>query len=165
MVRSALAALTGKKTITVLHHCVPQEFSFWGHPIKFGTAHENFEFGQSGYASLHYAKFVGSNTRMYTRMLLSALAAYLADAAGPVNLVMDLRLRIAHEHWGSSSNPMLNGKLHHPKIVCRLDTPLVICIQEQVWSPSSKNVCQIYISVYIPFLYIFLYIFHFYIYS
>jgi hypothetical protein len=32
------------------------------------------------------------------------LAAFLADAAGPVNLVMDLR--IAHERWGSSSNPV-----------------------------------------------------------
>ncbi len=40
------------------------------------------------------------------------LAAYLADAAGLVILGMDLR--IAHERWGSSSNPKLNGKLQHP---------------------------------------------------
>ena len=35
------------------------------------------------------------------------LAAYLSNAAGPVLLVRDLR--IAHERWGSSSNPSLNG--------------------------------------------------------
>ncbi len=38
------------------------------------------------------------------------MAAYLADAAGPVNLFMDLRL--THERFGSSSNPALNGHLH-----------------------------------------------------
>ena len=37
------------------------------------------------------------------------LAAYLSNAAGPVPLVLDLR--IAHERWGSSSNPSLNGHL------------------------------------------------------
>jgi hypothetical protein len=36
------------------------------------------------------------------------LATYLADAAGPVPLVRDLRL--AHGRWGSSSNPSLNGR-------------------------------------------------------
>jgi hypothetical protein len=35
------------------------------------------------------------------------LAAYLSDAAGPVSLVMDLR--ITHERWASSSNPSRNG--------------------------------------------------------
>ncbi len=35
------------------------------------------------------------------------LAAYLSNAAGPVPLVLDLR--IAHERWESSSNPSLNG--------------------------------------------------------
>ena len=40
------------------------------------------------------------------------LAAYLADAAGPVNLVMDLR--IVHERFGSSSKPLLNGHLLYP---------------------------------------------------
>ena len=36
------------------------------------------------------------------------LAAYLPDAAGPtVNIVMDLR--VAHERWGSSSNPLLEA--------------------------------------------------------
>ena len=37
------------------------------------------------------------------------LAAYLTDAAGPVPLVLDLR--IAHKRWGSSSDPLLNGHL------------------------------------------------------
>ena len=35
------------------------------------------------------------------------LAAYLAGAAGTVNLVMDLR--ITHERLGITSNPLLNG--------------------------------------------------------
>ena len=41
------------------------------------------------------------------------LAAYLANAAGPVPLVLDLR--IAHDRFGSSSDPSLNGHLHYPK--------------------------------------------------
>ena len=45
------------------------------------------------------------------------LAAYLANAAGPVPLVLDLR--IAHERWGSSSNPSLNGHLHYPAEINR----------------------------------------------
>ena len=40
------------------------------------------------------------------------LAGYLANAAGPVPLVLDLR--IDHDRFGSSSNPNLNGKLHWP---------------------------------------------------
>ena len=40
------------------------------------------------------------------------LAEYLADAAGPVNVVQDLR--ITHERFGSSSNPSFNGTLHYP---------------------------------------------------
>jgi hypothetical protein len=41
------------------------------------------------------------------------LAGYLANAAGPaVPLVLDLR--IAHDRFGSSLNPDLNGKLHWP---------------------------------------------------
>jgi hypothetical protein len=46
------------------------------------------------------------------------LAGYLATpAAGPVPLVLDLR--IAHERWGSSSDPTLNGHLHYPNDVDR----------------------------------------------
>jgi hypothetical protein len=40
------------------------------------------------------------------------LAGYLANAAGPVPLVLDLR--IAHERFGSSSDPSINGHLHYP---------------------------------------------------
>ena len=39
------------------------------------------------------------------------LAGYLANAAGPVPLVLDLR--IAHDRFGSSSDPTLNGRLHY----------------------------------------------------
>jgi hypothetical protein len=45
------------------------------------------------------------------------LAGYLANAAGPVPLVLDLR--IAHERWGSSSDPTFNGNLHYPNDVDR----------------------------------------------
>jgi hypothetical protein len=45
------------------------------------------------------------------------LTAYLAK--GPVPLVLDLR--IAHERWGSSSDPSLKGHLHYPN---DLDGPL-----------------------------------------
>ena len=47
------------------------------------------------------------------------LAAYLANAAGPVPLVLDLR--IAHERLGSLSDPSINGHLHYPY---DLDIPL-----------------------------------------
>ncbi len=40
------------------------------------------------------------------------LAAYLSNASGPVPLVLDLR--IAHDRFGSSADPTLNGKLHYP---------------------------------------------------
>jgi hypothetical protein len=36
----------------------------------------------------------------------------MSNAAGPVPLVLDLR--IAHKRWGSSSNPSLNVHLHYP---------------------------------------------------
>jgi hypothetical protein len=40
------------------------------------------------------------------------LAAYLANAADAVPLVLDLG--IAHERWASRSDPSLNGLLHYP---------------------------------------------------
>ncbi len=40
------------------------------------------------------------------------LVGYLTNAAGPVPLVLDLR--IAHDRLGSSSDPTLNGTLHYP---------------------------------------------------
>ena len=40
------------------------------------------------------------------------LPAYLPDAPGPVNLVLDLCRR--HERFGSSSKPSFNGTLHYP---------------------------------------------------
>ena len=42
---------------------------------------------------------------------------YLANAAGPVSLVLDLR--IAHDRFGSSSDPNLNGHLHYPDEIDR----------------------------------------------
>jgi hypothetical protein len=40
------------------------------------------------------------------------LVSYLANAAGPVPLVLDLL--IAHDRFGSRSDPSLNGQLHYP---------------------------------------------------
>jgi hypothetical protein len=40
------------------------------------------------------------------------LTSYLANAAGPVPLVLDLR--IAHNRWGNSSDPSINRHLHYP---------------------------------------------------
>jgi hypothetical protein len=45
------------------------------------------------------------------------LAGYLANAAGPVPLVLDLR--IDHERFGSSSDLSINGHLHYPNDVDR----------------------------------------------
>ena len=45
------------------------------------------------------------------------LAGYLVKAVGPVPLVLDLR--IAHERFGSSSDPNLNGNLHYPNDIDR----------------------------------------------
>ncbi len=45
------------------------------------------------------------------------LAAYLPNAAGPVPLVLDLR--IAHGRFGSRSDLNLNGHLHYPNDVER----------------------------------------------
>jgi hypothetical protein len=45
------------------------------------------------------------------------LDGYLVNAAGPVPLVMDLL--IAHERFGSSSDPSINGHLHYPNDVDR----------------------------------------------
>ncbi len=45
------------------------------------------------------------------------LSGYLANAAGPVPLVLDLR--ISHECWGSRSDPTLHGNLHYPNDINR----------------------------------------------
>jgi hypothetical protein len=45
------------------------------------------------------------------------LAGYLANVGGPVPLVLDLR--IAHDRFGSSSDPSINGHLHYPNDIDR----------------------------------------------
>ncbi len=45
------------------------------------------------------------------------LTGYLENEAGPVPLVLDLR--IDHERFGSSSDPGINGHLHYPNHVDR----------------------------------------------
>jgi hypothetical protein len=48
---------------------------------------------------------------LLTRVPRSELPGYLANASGPVPLVLDLRL--VHDRFGSSSDPTLNGRLHY----------------------------------------------------
>jgi hypothetical protein len=45
------------------------------------------------------------------------MTTYLANAAGPVPLVLDLL--IVHDRFGSSSDPNLNGHLHYPNDIDR----------------------------------------------
>ncbi len=45
------------------------------------------------------------------------LPGYLANTSVPVPLVLDLR--IAHDRFGSSSDPSLNGNLHYPNNIDR----------------------------------------------
>jgi hypothetical protein len=47
------------------------------------------------------------------------LAGYLTNVTGPVPLVLDLRL--AHDRFGSNSDPTLNGRLHYNDIDKSLD--------------------------------------------
>ena len=41
------------------------------------------------------------------------IVSYLIDTTGTVPLTLDLR--ITHERWDSTSNPLLNGNLHYPR--------------------------------------------------
>ena len=43
------------------------------------------------------------------------LSGYLANSAGPVPLVLDLR--ITHDRFGSSSDPSINDHLHYPNVL------------------------------------------------
>jgi hypothetical protein len=45
------------------------------------------------------------------------LVGYLVNEAGPVSLVLDLR--ITHDRWGSNSDPSINGHLHYPNDIDR----------------------------------------------
>jgi hypothetical protein len=61
------------------------------------------------------------------------LVGSLANVPGPVPLVLDLR--IAHDHFGSSSDPILNGQLHYPfwddpTVVWRTNPPYGSCQQQ-----------------------------------
>ncbi len=51
--------------------------------------------------------------------LVTSRVGLVTSAAGPVPLVLDLR--ITHERFGSSSDPSINGHVHYPN---DLDRPL-----------------------------------------
>jgi hypothetical protein len=53
-----------------------------------------------------------SNRRIRRSLRDIELGGYLQNVVGTVPLVLDLR--IAHERWGSSTDPTLNGHLHYP---------------------------------------------------
>jgi hypothetical protein len=56
------------------------------------------------------------------------LTGYLTNPAGPVPLVLDLR--IAHDRMGSSSDPTLNGHLKYPN---NLDQSLNDAVADKIW--------------------------------
>ncbi len=64
------------------------------------------------------------------------LAGYLANAAGPVPLVLDLR--IAHDRVGSSADPTLHGHLKYPN---NLDQSLndVVDDKIRIYRPDYNN--------------------------
>jgi hypothetical protein len=45
------------------------------------------------------------------------LSGYLTNVEGPVSLLLDLH--IAHERWGSSCDPSVNGHLRYPNDIDR----------------------------------------------
>jgi hypothetical protein len=60
------------------------------------------------------------------------LAGYLVNAAGPVPLVLDLR--IDHDRFGSSSDPNLNGKLHWTNDIDKSQNEANACrLLQYVW--------------------------------
>ena len=72
---------------------------------------------------------------------------YLQNAVGTVPLVLDLR--IAHERWGSSTDPTLNGHLHYPN---DLDEPLNEAAADKIRKyradydnnpPNAISLCQL----------------------
>ncbi len=62
------------------------------------------------------------------------LACYLANVAGPVPLVLDLR--IVHERWGSSSDSILNGHLNYPN---EIDRPLNEAAADKIRQYRADN--------------------------
>ncbi len=62
------------------------------------------------------------------------LAGYLANTAGPVPLVLDLR--IAHDRVGSSTDPNLNGHLKYPN---NLDQSLYDAAADKVRKYRADN--------------------------
>ena len=68
-------------------------------------------------AAAHLITHHSSESRSGEIICILELAGYLTNAAGPVPLVLDLR--IAHDRWGSSSDPSINGHLHYPNDIDR----------------------------------------------
>ena len=61
------------------------------------------------------------------------LTAYLPNAAGPVPMVLDLR--IVHDRFGSNSDPSLNGHLHYPNDI---DPPPDVAFMTVITSTSGR---------------------------
>jgi hypothetical protein len=58
------------------------------------------------------------------------LAAYAANVAGPVPLVLDLR--IAHDRFGRSSDPSINGHLRYPMMLYSPDRSLNETVSDKI---------------------------------
>ena len=107
--------------------CMKNALDALGYHVSTCTAHSGAKKAHD-WAVEHLADLFHTTHRVKTQQMARSwgqrcgdieLSAYLTNAAGPVQLVLDLRT--AHERWGSSSNPSLNGQLHYP---ADIDRPL-----------------------------------------
>jgi hypothetical protein len=66
------------------------------------------------------------------------LDTYLVNSVGPVSLVLDLR--IAHDRFGSISDPTLNGRLHYPNDIDKSinESVVVDCSRIRIRTLSSS---------------------------
>jgi hypothetical protein len=66
----------------------------------------------------HTVKTIYTSLKAGVSIVGMLSCVYLANASGPVSLVLDLR--IVHDRFGSTSDPSLNGHLHYPNDVDKL---------------------------------------------
>jgi hypothetical protein len=96
------------------------------HPSFFAPFSELFFFGSICFfrrRECYFSYLFRTTHRVKTQQVVKSrgqhcgdieLPGYLANAAGPVPLILDLRL--AHDRFGCSSDPTLNGRLHYNDI-------------------------------------------------
>ena len=70
------------------------------------------------------------------------IASYLANEAGPVPLVLDLR--IARDRSGSSPDPSINGHLHYPHDIDRSLNEAAADKIRKYRADYNNNLCALY---------------------